>query len=83
MQVPAHHAIMCRIEAYDTPFAAAPTLADAPQLEHMSEQDRQFAACLASPVELEEAHSFSFANRTQNVSFLQRSAPSVRCVCDV
>lgn len=77
MQVPAHHAIACRIEAYDTPFAAAPALKAAP--EEMTEEDRQYAACLASPAELEEAPSLAL-NRADGASFLQRSAPSVRCV---
>lgn len=80
LNVPAHHALACRIEAYDTPFASAPALSAAP--EQLSEQDRQFAACLASPPDLDEAHQVNLqrAADNTNVSFVQRSAPSIRCV---
>uniref|UniRef100_A0A383WHL5 Uncharacterized protein n=1 Tax=Tetradesmus obliquus TaxID=3088 RepID=A0A383WHL5_TETOB len=63
LQVPAHHAIACRIDAYDTPFANAPALYADPQ--QLTENDKQFAACLASPPDLEEApHSFTFSRPT-------------------
>lgn len=77
LQVPAHHAAMCRMEAYgSTPFAAAPALWDAPA-DHaqLTEDDLQFAACLAAPPDVEEAHSFSMPS---TASILQRSAPSLR-----
>jgi hypothetical protein len=77
LNVPAHHALACRIEAYDTPFAQAPALSDAPEV--LTEQDRQFAACLASPPDADEVHQVNLrtADNT-NMSFVQRSAPSVR-----
>ncbi|WIA33343.1 hypothetical protein OEZ86_006480 [Tetradesmus obliquus] len=63
LQVPAHHAIACRIDAYNTPFANAPALYANPQ--QLTEDDKQFAACLASPPDLEEApHSFTFSRPT-------------------
>jgi hypothetical protein len=55
-------------QAYDTPFANAPALKAEPH--QLSENDKQFAACLASPPDLEEAHSFTF-NRPASV-FEQR-----------
>eukprot|EP00882_Tetradesmus_deserticola_P014367 GHRQ01015278.1.p1 GENE.GHRQ01015278.1~~GHRQ01015278.1.p1 ORF type:complete len:202 (+),score=50.79 GHRQ01015278.1:846-1451(+) len=75
LQVPAHHAIACRIDAYGTPFATAPDLTADPQ--SLSEDDKQFAACLASPPDLEDApESFSVSRPALE----QRQAPTLRCV---
>lgn len=81
LQVPAHHAMACRIEAYSTPFAAAPALRS-PDLQaaaSLTEEDQQFAACLASPPDMEEAHEVRLTRPgAEAASFLQRSAPSLR-----
>jgi hypothetical protein len=81
LQIPAHHAVACRIEAYNTPFAAAHPLR-APDLQtaaSLTEEDQQFAACLASPPDMEEAHEIRLQRPgAEAASFLQRSAPSLR-----
>ena len=57
MQVPAHHALACRVQAYGTPFAAPDLQATANQL---TDEDLEFAACLASPPDLDEQLSINF-----------------------
>jgi hypothetical protein len=56
LQVPAHHALECRMQAYGTPFAAPDLHADAGQL---SDADLEFAACVAAPPDLEEQPSLA------------------------
>ena len=85
--VPAHHALACRIEAYGTPFAA-PALraargaggvgagAAATALVELSEDDKQFAACLATPPDFDAAGSLEPAmslQRMASLSVLQRA----------
>jgi len=72
-QVPAHHAIACRIEAYGTPFNAPHLQAE--DASHWSEDDKQFAACLAAPPELEEHPSFTL---TRTATFVQQRLPGLR-----
>lgn len=78
LQVPAHQALACRVEAYDSPFATPPALNVAPG--QLSEADRQFAACMAAPPEVEEAHHPQLARQAANTNnaFQTRTAPSVR-----
>jgi len=57
VQVPAHHALACRVQAYGTPFAAPDLQATANQL---TDEDLEFAACLASPPDLDEQLSINF-----------------------
>lgn len=57
MQVPAHHALACRLNAYGTPFAAPDLQAAAHELR---DEDLEFAACLATPPDLDEQLSVNF-----------------------
>lgn len=56
-QVPAHHALACRLNAYGTPFAAPDLQAAAHELR---DEDMEFAACLATPPDLDEQLSVNF-----------------------
>lgn len=56
-QVPAHHALACRLNAYGTPFAAPDLQAAAHELR---DEDLEFAACLATPPDLDEQLSVNF-----------------------
>jgi hypothetical protein len=66
-QVPAHHALACRMAAYGTPFAAPDLQAPAHEL---GDEDLEFAACLASPPDLDEQLSMNFGRL---MSILQRN----------
>jgi hypothetical protein len=55
--VPAHHALACRLNAYGTPFAAPDLQAAAHELR---DEDLEFAACLATPPDLDEQLSVNF-----------------------
>ncbi|KAI8464853.1 MAG: hypothetical protein J3K34DRAFT_525846 [Monoraphidium minutum] len=74
--VPAHHALACRLEAYGTPFSA-PRLQDI-KAGHLTEDDKQFAACLAAPPESDAIGAvtpeFSL-QRMASLSALQRTPP--------
>eukprot|EP00775_Hariotina_reticulata_P011854 gene11854-11998_t len=72
LQVPTHHVIACRIEAYGTPFNAPALQADPSQ---WSEDDHQFAACLAAPPDVEEVPSFSL---TRTATFIEHRVPGLR-----
>lgn len=80
-QVPAHHALSCKLQAYGTPFAAPDLQATADEL---SDADLEFAACLASPPDLEEQVSFSLGrmmsileqNRAEVTRAVGRAAPA-------
>lgn len=81
LQVPAHHALSCKLQAYGTPFAAPDLQATAEQL---SDTDLEFAACLASPPDLDERMSFNLGrvmsmleqNRAQAAGAVGRVAPA-------
>lgn len=55
--MPAHHALACRLNAYGTPFAAPDLQAAAHELR---DEDLEFAACLATPPDLDEQLSVNF-----------------------
>lgn len=71
MQVPVHQALACRLEAYNSPFANASLQAGA----ELTEDDKQFAACLAGPPDLEEVQSFSIQRLASLLG--PRPAPSL------
>lgn len=56
LQVPAHHALACRMQAYGTPFAAPDLQAAAGDL---ADADLEFAACIAAPPDLDEQMSMN------------------------
>ncbi|KAF8063725.1 hypothetical protein HT031_003580 [Scenedesmus sp. PABB004] len=56
LQVPAHHALSCRMQAYGTPFAAPDLQAAA---DALSDADLEFAACIAAPPDLDEQLSMN------------------------
>ncbi|GBF96146.1 hypothetical protein Rsub_08894 [Raphidocelis subcapitata] len=53
LHVPAHHVLACKAEAYGTPFSA-PALQALHAATSLAEDDKQFAACLAAPPDMEE-----------------------------
>eukprot|EP00878_Enallax_costatus_P012650 GHUV01013213.1.p1 GENE.GHUV01013213.1~~GHUV01013213.1.p1 ORF type:complete len:349 (+),score=108.09 GHUV01013213.1:207-1253(+) len=81
LQVPAHHALSCKLQAYGTPFAAPDLQAAAGDL---SDADLEFAACLASPPDLDEQMSFNLGrvmsmlerNRAEAAGAVGRVAPA-------
>lgn len=73
LQVPAYHAVACRVEAYSTPFASPNLQATDPS--QLSEDDMQYAACLAAPPDLEVVHSMAFKSMGSILGM--RHAPSL------
>lgn len=71
-QVPAHHALSCKLQAYGTPFAAPNLQAAADDLQ---DADLEFAACLASPPDLDEQMSFSLG-RVMSLLEQNRGGPA-------
>ena len=65
LQVPVHQALQCRIEAYGTPFAA-PDL----KTSNPTDNDMEYASCIAAQPELEEQPSF---NISRMASMLERN----------
>lgn len=72
LQVPAHHALSCKLQAYGTPFAAPNLQATVGEL---SDADLEFAACLASPPDLDEQMSMNIG-RVMSMLEQNRAEPA-------
>ncbi|KAI8474306.1 MAG: hypothetical protein J3K34DRAFT_465786 [Monoraphidium minutum] len=73
LHAPAHQILACQAEAYGTPFKAPALQAlDGVDVSRLSDNDLEFAACLAAPPEMEEVPELSVQHRLIRMASLAR-----------